>query len=35
MTKELLNKMDKTTNVDDYKVYVLIEGKGEVVIIGK
>lgn len=31
MTKELLNKMTKTANVDDHKVYVVIDGKGRFV----
>lgn len=35
MTKELLNKMDKTANVDDHKVYVVIEGKGKFVNLGE
>lgn len=35
MTKELLNKMDKTANVDDHKVYVVIEGKGRFVNLGE
>lgn len=35
MTKELLNKMDKTANVDDHKVYVVIDGKGKFVNLGE
>lgn len=35
MTKELLNKMDKTVNVDDHKVYVVIDGKGKFVNLGE
>lgn len=35
MTKEQLNKMTKTANVDDHKVYVVINGKGQFVNIGE
>lgn len=35
MTKEQLNKMTKTANVDDHKVYVVIDGKGRFVNIGE
>lgn len=35
MTKELLNKMTKTANVDDHKVYVVIDGKGRFVNLGE
>lgn len=35
MTKEQLNKMEKTANVDDHKVYVVIDGKGRFVNIGE